>query len=264
MAYESLADVYDAFNEDANYEALYEKIQSVLHRAGISKGIIADLGCGTGDMTLMLAQSGYDMIGIDASEEMLCILREKAAELEVEGLLLLQQDLRQLDLYGTIHAAISTFDTFNHIGPYEEFEKALVRSALFIEPGGIFLFDLNTPYKHEHILANHTYEMEAQDVLCLWKNRYDEKARATHISVEIQDKETGERETDAFVEYAYDLPQVRRACEEAGLDILEICDGETFGELTPTAQRYCITAVKRSDKNCNAIYQSKENEAWED
>ena len=79
-----------------------------------------------------------------------------------------------------------------------------------------------------------------------------------------KDKETGERETDAFVEYAYDLPQVRRACEEAGLDILEICDGETFGELTPTSQRYCITAVKRSDKNCNAIYQSKENEAWED
>ncbi len=117
MAYESLADVYDAFNEDADYDALYEKIQRVLYDAGIEKGIIADLGCGTGDMTLMLAQSGYDMIGIDASEEMLCILREKAAELEVEGVLLLQQDLRELDLYGTIDAVISTFDTFNHIGP---------------------------------------------------------------------------------------------------------------------------------------------------
>lgn len=259
MAYESLADVYDAFNEDADYDALYEKIQRVLYDAGIEKGIIADLGCGTGDMTLMLAQSGYDMIGIDASEEMLCIFREKAAELEVEGVLLLQQDLRELDLYGTIDAAISTFDTFNHIGPYPEFEKALVRSALFLEPGGIFLFDLNTPYKHEQILANHTYEMEAQDVICLWKNRYDPEHRATHICVEIQDKETGEREIDSFVEYAYTLEQVRRACEEAGLDIVEICDGETFGALTDRSQRYCITAAKRSDKNCNAIYQSKEN-----
>ena len=97
---------------------------------------MADLGCGTGDLTLALAKAGYDMIGIDLSEEMLCILREKVYEQGRQGILLLQQNLCALDLYGTVHAAVSTFDTLNHIGSYAQFERAVCRSALFIEPGG--------------------------------------------------------------------------------------------------------------------------------
>ena len=105
----------------------------------------------------MLTQAGYDVIGIDRSEEMLSVLREKADELGLTGrLLLLKQDLLDLDLYGTIRAAVSTFDTFSHIGPQENFEKAIRKAAYFMERGGVFIFDLNTPYKHRHILAGQT------------------------------------------------------------------------------------------------------------
>ena len=117
MAYNEFAYFYDEFNGEADYDALYGYITDELKAHGITDGILADLGCGTGDLTLMLTQAGYDVIGIDRSEEMLSVLREKADELGLTGrLLLLKQDLLDLDLYGTIRAAVSTFDTYSHIG----------------------------------------------------------------------------------------------------------------------------------------------------
>ena len=116
MAYNEFAYFYDEFNGEADYDALYEQIRQELNAHDIRDGILADLGCGTGELTLMLTQAGYDMIGIDQSEEMLCVVRDKAEQLGLSGkLLLLQQDLLKLDLYGTIRGAVSTFDTFNHI-----------------------------------------------------------------------------------------------------------------------------------------------------
>ena len=105
MAYNEFAYFYDSFNEDADYDALYRHVKAELDAHGIRDGILADLGCGTGELTLMLAQAGYDMIAIDQSEEMLCVVRDKADQLELTGrLLLLEQDLCSLDLYGTIRA----------------------------------------------------------------------------------------------------------------------------------------------------------------
>ena len=116
MAYNEFAYFYDELNSEADYDALYRYVTDELAAHGIRDGILADLGCGTGDLTLMLAQAGYDVIGIDRSEEMLSVLREKADELDMTGcILLLRQDLLSLDLYGTIRAAVSTFDTLNHL-----------------------------------------------------------------------------------------------------------------------------------------------------
>lgn len=254
MAYGAFADIYDVFNEDANYEALCSYICKQLASHGISQGIVADLGCGTGDLTLALAKAGYDMIGVDLSGEMLSILREKMYEDGGQGILLLQQDLCTLDLYGTVRAAVSTFDTMNHIGPYERFERALCRSALFIEPGGLFLFDMNTPYKHRQVLANNTYSMEAEDVACVWANEWDEAAGRTHITVDICYPGQKHHDVECFDEYVYTLAQIQNACKAAGLDVESVIDGERFCALRPDSQRYCITAVKRADKNCNAVY----------
>lgn len=192
MAYNEFAYFYDEFNGEADYDALYGYITDELKAHGITDGILADLGCGTGDLTLMLTQAGYDVIGIDRSEEMLSVLREKADELGLTGrLLLLKQDLLDLDLYGTIRAAVSTFDTYSHIGPQENFEKAIRKAAYFMERGGVFIFDLNTPYKHRHILAGQTFDIEAEDADCHWSNRYDETAQRVDITINIDYHETG-------------------------------------------------------------------------
>ena len=151
MAYNEFAYFYDEFNGEADYDALYRYITAELQAHGIRDGILADLGCGTGDLTLMLTQAGYDVIGIDRSEEMLSVLREKADELGLTGrLLLLRQDLLELDLYGTIRAAVSTFDTFNHI---PDLDTAIANAGFFMEKGGVFLYDMNTPYKHQNVLV---------------------------------------------------------------------------------------------------------------
>ena len=143
MAYNEFAYFYDEFNGEADYDALYSQIHAKLEAHGIHDGIVADLGCGTGELTLMLTQAGYDMIGIDQSEEMLCVVRDKAEQLGLSGrLLLLRQDLLKLDLYGTIRAAVSTFDTFNHI---PDLDTAIANAGFFMEKGGVFLFDMNTP-----------------------------------------------------------------------------------------------------------------------
>ena len=158
MAYNEFAYFYDEFNGEADYDALYSQIHAKLEAHGIHDGIVADLGCGTGELTLMLTQAGYDMIGIDQSEEMLCVVRDKAEQLGLSGrLLLLRQDLLKLDLYGTIRAAVSTFDTFNHI---PDLDTAIANAGFFMEKGGVFLFDMNTPYKHQKVLGDNAFTFE--------------------------------------------------------------------------------------------------------
>ncbi len=243
MSYGEFAYFYDAFNSEADYDALFNYVQNTLHSHKIKKGIIADLGCGTGELTLMLAQCGYDMIGIDASEEMLMVLRDKAQDLEIfENLLLLKQDLCALNLYGTINAAVSTFDTFNHI---KDFDSAIKNAAFFMEEGGVFLFDMNTPYKHETILANNEFLLEAEDASCQWKNHYDAKKGIITISLQINDSETGETITESFCEYTHSLTEIKQTLEKYGFELESVVDGETFETLHEKSQRFLFCAVKQ-------------------
>ena len=206
-------------------------------------GIVADLGCGTGELTLMLTQAGYDMIGIDQSEEMLCVVRDKAEQLGLSGkLLLLQQDLLKLDLYGTIRGAVSTFDTFNHI---PDLDTAVANAGFFMEAGGVFLFDMNTPYKHQNVLGENEFTFEEEDASCVWRNHYDAENRRVEITVDIDYRETGEHFHEQFYEYTYDLETIRAALEQHGFVLESVCDGETFGPLTDESERYFFCAVKQ-------------------
>lgn len=245
MAYNEFAYFYDEFNDDADYDALFVAVTARLRENGVDSGILVDLGCGTGDLTLMLSQAGYDVIGVDQSEEMLAVLREKAAELEISDLLLLRQDLLELDLFGTIRAAVATFDTFNHIGPLPRLEQAIARAALFMEKDGVLVFDMNTPYKHTHILSNNTFTLEAEDAVCVWENRLEPEDQRTRISIRITYSDSGEACDEEFYEYWYTLDQIKAICRAHGLEIVDVRDGESFGDCTETSQRWLITAVKQ-------------------
>lgn len=243
MAYHAFAHWYDALNSAADYERLAEAVLQELREHGVDEGIVADLGCGTGELCLRLASAGYDMLAVDASPEMLSVLREKMDAQGREGILLLCQDLSELDLYGTIRAAVSSFDTLNHLGR-AALESAVKRVALFTEPGGLFVFDMNTPYKHEKVLANRQFEVETEDGrVCLWDNRYDADTASTAITVQgIEDGQTVFCE--AFVEYAYALPEIERLLGETGWRLVKVQDGETFCALHAESQRMMITAQK--------------------
>ena len=244
-AYHDFAYFYDGFNVEADYEALHRFIKDCFKSHGIQNGIVADLGCGTGELTLRLAQDGYDMIAVDGSEDMLAILNDKRYDLERgASILLLQQDLTQLDLYGTIVGAVSTFDTFNHIGPLEQLKQAIGRVGLFMEKGGIFVFDMNTPYKHREILANNTFTLEDEEAVCIWHNQLEEDAGRTRIDITIHYEGEDEPFKESFYEYIYPLEQVQKICEESGFSILQILDGEQFGPLCPTSQRAIFVGEK--------------------
>lgn len=243
MAYNEFAYFYDEFNGEADYEALYGHVKAALDAHGITQGIVADLGCGTGELTLMLTQAGYDMIGIDQSEEMLCVVRDKAEQLGLTGgLLLLQQDLCSLDLYGTIRAAVSTFDTFNHIA---DLDAAVANAGFFMEKGGVLLFDMNTPYKHKQVLADNVFTFEEDDARCVWSNHYSSELGRVEINIDIDYRETGEHFHEQFFEYTYTLETIRSALAKHGFRLESVCDGETFGPLRETSERYFFCAVKQ-------------------
>lgn len=244
-AYGDFAWFYDEFNGEADYQALFDYVHGELEANGVAGGLLADLGCGTGDLTLMLSQAGYDVIGIDRSPEMLSVFREKADELGLSGkVLLLCQDILSMELYGTIRAAVSTFDTFNHIGPIQHFEKAVRQAAFFMEKGGVFLFDLNTPYKHEQVLGDKTYTIEAPDARCDWQNHYD-PAGWVDMQLTITDLPSGQVVRESLREYSYSMETVRAALDRYGFTLVKVSDGEDFGSVRPDSQRWIFTAVKR-------------------
>lgn len=247
MAYEEFAYWYDELNQAADFDGLARRLHALLVENGMQQGIVADLGCGTGEVTLRLAQLGYDMIGIDRSPEMLCILREKAEQQGIGKLLLLQQDLTQLDLYGTIHGAVSTFDTFNHLTK-PQLSKAFERVYLFMEPGGVLLFDANTSYKHTQILGNNSFEFEdpEEEFFCQWNNQYlaDKQATQIHI-IARQGKDVLFEES--FLEYNYSLEFWEELLENVGFSFVSVQDGEIFAPLTSESQRYLFTAIKPKD-----------------
>ena len=246
MAYNEFAYFYDEFNGEADYDALFAYVLRKLKENGIQNGIVADFGCGTGDLTLMLSQAGYDVIAVDQSEEMLAVLRDKADQLGIaDGLLLLRQNLLELDLFGTIRAAVSTFDTYSHIGPWQNFEEAIRRAAFFMEKGGVFLFDLNTPYKNRQVLGENLFTFEGPDASCRWQNHYLAEEQAVEISIDIHYNDTDEDFHEQFKEYSYELQQVTQVLEKYGFAVQSVEDGESFGALQPDSQRFIFTCIKQ-------------------
>ena len=163
MAYNEFAYFYDELNGEADYNALYAYVKGQLDAHGVADGIVADLGCGTGDLTLMLTQAGYDMIGVDQSEEMLAVLREKADELGIsQRLLLLRQDILDLDLFGTIRGAVSTFDTYNHIGPAPRFEQAVAKAEEAMDALALQIEEASADYLKLQELYEQREAMEAE------------------------------------------------------------------------------------------------------
>lgn len=244
-AYGLFASYYDALNGDADYDKLEGVVCGILQEHGIRDGIVADLGCGTGELTLRLAKQGYDMIAIDASPDMLNVLRDKMADSNQEGILLLCQQLEELDLFGTMRAAVSTFDTFNHLPP-PALEKCLKRTALFMEQDGILVFDMNTQYKHEKVLADHLFVAESDrlpGLICEWENSLKLEDKCTDIYLEF--KENNKLIfSEQFTEYYYLTNDLMDILEGAGFRIEAVLDGETFAQLTDESQRILIAAKK--------------------
>ena len=183
-AYTSFAYVYDTFMDNVPYGEWARHIREKLCEHGVTDGIVLDLGCGTGTMTERLAGYGYDMIGVDTSEEMLELAMEKKTESGYDILYLLQ-DMRGFELYGTVRAVVSVCDSVNYITEPDELEEVFRLVNNYLDPKGIFLFDFNTVHKYRDVIGDSTIAEDRGVCSFIWDNRYYEKEQINEYDLTL-------------------------------------------------------------------------------
>ena len=218
MAYEYLAGCYDRFTADVPYAAWADYLEKHFARSKLPIHTVLDLACGTGSLTCELAQRGYEMIGADLSEEMLAQAAEKARDLSGIPPIFLHQAMEELDLYGTIDACVCCLDSVNYVTRPKKLARAFQRVHTFLMPGGLFLFDINTPDKLRG-LDGQLFMDEDEDACCIWRAEYSPRRRICTYGFDLFFRtENGlwDRMEEVHEEYAYEPEELEDMLRQAG------------------------------------------------
>jgi SAM-dependent methyltransferase len=249
-AYTGFAEVYDLFMDNIPYEEWGAYLKGLLKEYGIEDGLVMELGCGTGSMTEILAGAGYDMIGIDYSEEMLEIAREKK-ETSGHDILYLCQDMREYELYGTVRAIVSVCDSMNYVLEEESIEHILHMAATsYLDYGGLFIFDLNTEYKYREILGEQTIAENRDEGSFIWENYYDEEQMINEYMLTLFIREEDGRYRKYEEEHyqrAYTLAHIRTLVERSGLKLLHIYDAFTREPAKADSERVYVICQRKQE-----------------
>lgn len=242
MSYNSFAACYDAFSDASEYKIRAEYLYEILKGNGVLNGILLDLACGTGTLSYLFEEKGYDVIASDISAEMLDIALKKKGD---SNILFLNQDMRELDLYGTVNACVCTLDSINHLESIDDVKQTFSRVSLFTEPDGIFIFDVNTEYKHKCILADNCFIFEDEDYFLAWQNELcEDNSEQIYLDIFINKNGVYHRESEDFKEYIYSDEELTYALKSAGFELLNIYDDLSFESPTETTQRKIFVSRK--------------------
>jgi len=240
-AYHAFAAVYDRLMEEIPYEKWCDYVTGLLQEHGIADGLLLELGCGTGTLTEMFAEKGYDMIGIDLSEDMLMEAMDKRAE-SGHSILYLQQDMREFELYGTVAAVVSLCDSMNYLIEFEDFVTVLRLVNNYLDPQGIFVFDLKTDYYFSTKVGDRVFAESDEDVSYIWQNDYDTDERINQylLTLFLQEEDGRYSRYDELHEQrAYTLKEVQKAAALAGMEFVAAYD-ENGAPASKTANRMYI------------------------
>lgn len=250
--YNAIAHVYDKLNRDIDYDAWAEFIEKCFKRFLSSPpSLVLDLACGTGSMTVALADRGYDMIGVDASEDM---LSEAYLRSEGRGILYLLQDMRSFELYGTVGAVVCCLDSLNYLLTESDLSMAFSNVHNYLDPDGIFIFDMNTPYKFENIYSDNAYiledELEANEeeppraIFCGWQNQYDKDTGICDFYLSLFEEQNGAylRSDEHQRERCYSLETIKKLLAENRLEFLGAFEDFNFSVPKEDCQRWYIIA----------------------
>lgn len=242
-AYTGFAMVYDEFMDNAPYLKWFKQTKQCLEQEGIYNGIVVDLGCGTGVLTEIFAKSGYDMIGIDISEDMLDIAIQKKDRSGLE-ILYLCQDMRKFELYGTCKAIICRCDSINYLRSWEELVEVFRLVNNYLDPKGLFLFDCNTIYKYEKVLAYNTFAENRENASFIWNNEYNTKTKCNQYDLTLYIKDEEEdifyRFEETHIQRAFSLEEIKLAAKEVGLRWGYVRDADTDKDIAANTERYLI------------------------
>lgn len=248
MIYDLIAPIYDGINEELDYSAWADFIEKIIKRH-YTKGapeLVLDLGCGTGRMTLELAERGYDMTGVDYSVEMLDAARERAAKASLgEKILWLCQDMREFELYGTVDVTVSCLDSINHLTRPADLKKCFSLVHNYLIPDGLFIFDVNGKAKFETVYADRSYVMEGEDSFCIWQNYYNPRSRLCDFYITLfKERVDGsyDRYDEEQRERMYTIRALKAMLLECGFEFLGAYSDFDFSEATDCDQRIYLVA----------------------
>ncbi|MCM1007350.1 MAG: class I SAM-dependent methyltransferase [Ruminococcus flavefaciens] len=252
--YSVFARYYDELTANIDYGRRGEYFHEIIKKFKATKeNILLDLACGTGSVSEVMARLGYDVIGVDNSDEMLGMAIEKKFESGL-NIQYLCQDMRKLDMFGTVDVIICALDSINHLANLNDVRKVFEGAAFFCEMNGLFIFDVNTLYKHRKILANNTFTYETDNVYCIWENTLNAETDEVRMNLEFFEcEENGlySRSSESFSEKAYSEEAIEKLLEESGFEILAKYGDDTFEPPTETSQRIIYAA--RCIKNGQTI-----------
>lgn len=246
-AYGDFAKVYDMFMDNIPYEEWCTYLTELLREYNIEEGLVLELGCGTGSMTQLLAARGYDMIGIDNAPQMLQKAIEKREE-QGSSILYLLQDMREFELYGTVGAVVSVCDSINYITDEEDLVEVFRLVNNYLDPGGIFIFDLNTVYKYENLLGDKTIAEDREEGSFIWENDYDKETglNTYHLALFIPCGEGMYRkEEELHYQQAYSLDEIIEMLKEAGMEYLCAYDAFTHEPPREDSERIYVIAKEQ-------------------
>ena len=243
-AYTSFASVYDLFMDNVPYEEWCAFLCKILAQHGITDGPILDLGCGTGKMTRLMSEQGYDMTGIDNAAEMLQIAAMEPGEVPI---LYLLQDMQDLELDGCVRAVYSVCDCVNYVLDEEELQQAFSRVHEYLEEDGAFIFDVNTSYKYTKLLAENTFAESRDEGSFIWDNYYNEEERINEYDLTLfipEGDELYRRYTETHYQRNYETETLLKLLKNAGFTDICVYDDYTDAPLCETSERAVFVAKK--------------------
>lgn len=244
--YGCFAYYYDTLTGNISYKSRAEYIDSLVKLHGGKKNILLDLACGTGSLSEEFSRMGYDVIGVDGSEMMLNEALDKKFDSGL-NIQYLCQDMTELDMFGTIDVTVCALDSLNHLCDLDAIKKTIGRVSLFCEPEGLFIFDVNTPYKHKNVLGNNTFVYDLDDVYCVWQNTYTEKDNRVEIALDLFEKqENGNyvRYEENFAEIAIDESVIDEILTDSGMEIAAKYDYDTMDPVRADSEKIVYVARK--------------------
>ena len=255
--YHAIAEVYDRLNAEIDYVAWADFFEACFARFMDTRPeLVLDLACGTGRMTAELARRGYDMIGVDGSEEMLSVAYERSLpDEDCEDLsgrpMYLLQDMRRFELYGTVGAVVCCLDSLNYLLEDGDLAECFRCVHNYMDPNGLFLFDVNTPYKFENVYGSNAYILEdtvdGDAVYCGWQNDYDAERGICDFCLSVFREQDGAylREDEEQHERCYTLEQLTKTLADCGFEVLGIYSGYSFNEPQENTERWYFAARKK-------------------